>query len=79
MSYRLYIIEGCITVVWVGICVFVVPKSYETAYFLTSEDKALMRQRAEMMESYSGGSGHYTREEVTSAAKDIKSWVHGII
>lgn len=75
---RLYIIEGCITVVWAGICVFVIPKSYETAYFLNDDDKALMRQRAELMESYSGGSGHYGKKEIKEAAKDAKSWLHGV-
>ncbi len=35
------------TVAWAACCVFLVPKSYETAYFLTDEDKVLMRRRAE--------------------------------
>lgn len=38
-----------------------------------------MRQRAEEMESYSGGSGHYGKEDIMEAAKDVKSWVHGVI
>lgn len=76
---RLYIVEGCITVVWAGICVFVVPKNYETAYFLNNEEKALMRQRAEVMEAYSGGSGHYGKSDIKEAAKDVKSWLHGVI
>lgn len=76
---RLYIIEGCITVVWAAICIFVVPKNYETAYFLNNEEKALMRQRAEVMEAYSGGSGHYSKSDIKEAAKDIKSWLHGVI
>ncbi|EOO00517.1 putative high-affinity nicotinic acid transporter protein [Phaeoacremonium minimum UCRPA7] len=75
----LYIIEGLITVVWAGCCIFVVPKNYETAYFLNEEEKAIMRRRAEEMEAYSGGSGHYGKKEIKEAAKDIKSWVHGII
>lgn len=65
--------------VFAGICVFVVPKNYETAYFLNDEDKALMRIRAEEMEAYSGGSGHYTRKEMNYAAKDLKTWAHSII
>ncbi|CZR54239.1 related to allantoate transport protein [Phialocephala subalpina] len=75
----LYILEGIITIVWAAICIFVVPKNYETAYFLNEEDKAIMRQRAEIMEAYSGGSGHYSMKDIKEAAKDSKSWVHGII
>ena len=76
---RLYIIEGIITVVWAAVCIFVVPKSYETAYFLNDEDKALMKQRADHMEAYSGGSGHYGKKDIKEAAHDIKSWIHGVI
>lgn len=76
---RLYIIEGIITVIWAAICIFVVPKNYETAYFLNDEDKALMRQRAEHMEAYSGGSGHYGKKDIKEAANDVKSWLHGVI
>jgi len=76
---RLYIIEGLITVVWAGLCVILVPKNYETAYFLSAEQKTLMRIRADEMESYSGGTGHYTRNDVKEAARDVKSWAHGII
>ncbi|KAH8902702.1 retrograde regulation protein 2 [Coniochaeta sp. PMI_546] len=75
----LYIIEGIITVVWAACCVILVPKNYETAYFLNDEDKALMRIRAEEMEAYSGGSGHYTKKEIKDAAKDVKTWAHSVI
>lgn len=74
---RLYIIEGIITVVWAFLCVFLVPKDYETAYFLNEEEKDLMRIRAEETNNYSGGSGHYDRRDIREAAKDIKSWLHG--
>lgn len=37
-----------------------------------------MRTRAEEMASYSGGSGHYGKEDIMEAAKDVKSWVHGV-
>lgn len=77
--FRLYIIEGIITVAWAACCVFLVPKNFETAYFLNAEDKLLMRTRAEEMEAYSGGSGHYGKEDILEAAKDVKSWVHGVI
>ncbi|TKX26223.1 MFS transporter-like protein 21 [Elsinoe australis] len=75
----LYILEGIITVVWAGICVKVVPKDYQTAYFLNGEDRAIMKRRAEIAEAYSGGDGHTTLADIKLAAKDIKSWVHGII
>lgn len=65
--------------IWAAICVFVVPKNYETAYFLNDDEKALMRQRAEVMEAYSGGSGHYGKSDIKEAAKDVKSWLHGVI
>lgn len=38
-----------------------------------------MRIRAEEMEAYSGGNGHYTLKEIKDAAKDIKTWMHSII
>lgn len=76
---RLYIIEGLITVVWAACCGFLIPGDYQTAYFLTPEDKVLMRKRAEEMESYSGGSGHYASRDIVEAARDIKSWMHGFI
>ncbi|OAA54570.1 high-affinity nicotinic acid transporter [Niveomyces insectorum RCEF 264] len=75
----LYIIEGLITVAYAGCCVFLVPKDFETAYFLNEDDKAIMRVRAEEMEAYSGGNGHYTKKEIKEAAKDAKSWLHGVI
>lgn len=78
-SYRLYILEGIITLVWAVCCIFVVPKNYETAYFLNDAEKAIMRRRAERAEAYSGGSGHYGKADIKEAAKDIKSWLHGCI
>ncbi|KAK8035135.1 hypothetical protein PG993_010130 [Apiospora rasikravindrae] len=73
----LYIIEGIITVVWAFLCVYLVPQDYETAYFLNEEEKNLMRLRAEETNAYSGGSGHYDRNDIREAAKDVKSWLHG--
>jgi hypothetical protein len=48
---RLYVIEGLLTIAWAVCCIFLVPKSYETAYFLNAEEKAIMRQRAERAEA----------------------------
>ena len=79
--FRLYVIEGIITVIWAFCCIFLVPKSFETAYFLNDEEKTLMRQRAHRTQAYSDseGSGHYGKADIKEAAKDIKSWVHGLI
>lgn len=57
-------------------CIKLVPKDYTTAYFLNAEDKSVMRVRAEVMEKYSGGSGHYTRHDIKAAATDITTWIH---
>jgi nitrate/nitrite transporter NarK len=78
-EFRLYIIEGIITIVWSGMCVFLVPKDYETAYFLNSSDKEIMRIRAAEMAEYSGGAGHYKWSDIKMAAKDSKSWAHALI
>ncbi|CAN9265466.1 unnamed protein product [Alternaria alternata] len=77
----LYVIEGIITVIWAFCCIFLVPKSFETAYFLNDEEKTLMRRRAHRTQAYSDseGSGHYGKVDIKDAAKDIKSWVHGLI
>ncbi|KAK3305015.1 major facilitator superfamily domain-containing protein [Chaetomium strumarium] len=77
----LYIIEGIITILYAAYCIFLVPKSFETAYFLNDEEKALMRQRAHRTQAYSdsGGPGHHSKANIGEAAKDVKSWIHGII
>ncbi|KAF2634328.1 MFS general substrate transporter [Massarina eburnea CBS 473.64] len=75
----LYVLEGIITMLFAFICIFIVPKNYETAYFLNDEEKRIMQLRAERTEAYSGGSGHYGKADIVEAAKDIKSWVHGCI
>lgn len=74
-------IEGIITIIWAFCCIFLVPKDFETAYFLNDEEKELMRQRARRTQLYSdsAGSGHYGKLDIKEAAKDIKSWVHGCI
>ncbi|GAM33380.1 hypothetical protein TCE0_004f00233 [Talaromyces pinophilus] len=75
----LYIIEGIITIIFAGLCVFIVPKNFETAYFLTEEDRVIMRHRVEATAAYSGGQGHYKWKDIKMAAKDVKSWLHGSI
>lgn len=75
----LYVLEGIITLLWAVCCIFLVPKDYSTAYFLNDAEKAIMRQRAERTAAYSGGDGHYAKSDIKEAAKDVKSWLHGII
>ncbi|KAL5322160.1 hypothetical protein ACEPPN_010130 [Leptodophora sp. 'Broadleaf-Isolate-01'] len=75
----LYIIEGIIIIVWVGICIYVVLKNYEAAYFLNEDDRVTMRRRAELAEAYSGGTGRYGMKDMKEAAKDTKSWLHEVI
>jgi predicted MFS family arabinose efflux permease len=77
----LYVLEGIITIVWAACCVWLVPKSFETAYFLNEDEKQLMRQRAARTQAYSDstGSGHYGKRDIKEAAKDVKSWLHGCI
>ncbi|OTB00848.1 hypothetical protein M426DRAFT_65181 [Hypoxylon sp. CI-4A] len=75
----LYIIEGSVTVAVAGVCYFLIPTSYTTAYFLSEDDRAVMRKRAELSEAYSGGKGHYTRAEFKMALKDVKTWIHSCI
>jgi nitrate/nitrite transporter NarK len=74
----LYILEGLITLVWAGMCVYLVPKNYQTAYFLNDEDKKIMAIRAEISESYSGGDGHYKMKDLKLAWGDTKTWLHGV-
>lgn len=77
----LYVLEGIITILWAACCIFLVPKSFETAYFLNEEEKQLMRQRAARTQAYSDseGSGHYGKADIKEAAKDVKSWFHGCV
>lgn len=76
---RLYVIEGIITIVYAFICIFVVPKNYETAYFLNEDERKIMRLRAQRTAAYSGGDGHHGKADIREAAKDVKSWLHGCI
>lgn len=81
ISQRLYVLEGIITILWAFCCIYLVPKDFETAYFLNEEEKQIMRQRTARTQAYSdsAGSGHYGKSDIKEAAKDIKSWVHGCI
>lgn len=66
------------TVVFSFGCWFLIPYSFETAYFLNDEDKIIMRQRAELAEPYSGGNGHFRWQNLMLAMTDSKTYVSGI-
>ncbi|OAA65408.1 high-affinity nicotinic acid transporter [Niveomyces insectorum RCEF 264] len=74
----LYIIEGLITVVFAFACFYLIPKNYETAYFLNEDDKKVMRIRAEQSEAYSGGDGHFKWVDLKLALTDAKVWVNAL-
>ncbi|KAL1966125.1 hypothetical protein VTN77DRAFT_4873 [Rasamsonia byssochlamydoides] len=73
----IYILEGILTVLFGLACYYLVPSSYETAYFLNETDKIVMRRRAELTHQYSGGSGHFGWKHIWWAARDVKTWLHG--
>lgn len=76
---RLYILEGLITIIWAVACYFLIPKNYQTAYFLTEDEKKIMAWRAEASAAYSGGTGHYTKKDVKLGAGDVTTWIHSVI
>jgi hypothetical protein len=73
---RLYIIEGSFTVIFAFGCFFLIPKDYQSAWFLNQEDKEIMRHRDDETRAYSGGSGHYKKKDLMLAVADIKTWVY---
>lgn len=38
-----------------------------------------MRRRAELMHQYNGGKGHFGFKHIWWAAKDVKTWIHGVL
>ena len=74
-----YIIEGIVTIVFGVASYWIVPSSFETAWFLNDEDKIAMRHRAEAMHLYSGGRGHFSFQHIWWAARDVKTWLHGCL
>jgi MFS family permease len=67
----LFIIEGCVSVL-IAVLIFVMlPDNYETARFLSPEDKQLCRTRTEIHQKYHGAQ-HFEWSEVRKALKDPK-------
>jgi MFS family permease len=50
----LFIVEGCISMVICGCALFTLPKTAETAWFLTEDEKSLMRARTQRDIIYKG-------------------------
>ncbi|KAJ6021328.1 high-affinity nicotinic acid transporter [Penicillium herquei] len=75
----IYIIEGCVTIAFGFVSFWLVPSSFETAWFFNETDKVAMRRRAEVMHQYSGGRGHFGFKHIVWAAKDIKTWLHACL
>lgn len=77
-SRWVYIVEGvfsitCVLAIWFGL-----PNDPSTAYFLSDEQKAMMKRRAEERKQYMG-SEDFSWIEVKTAFRDPKLWVSGCI
>ncbi|KAF4877555.1 putative transporter [Colletotrichum siamense] len=71
----LFLIEGVISLA-VGLAIIVLlPDSFETAKWLTEDDKNLMRIRAEQARVYQGESENFDKTEVKLAFMDPKVWL----
>lgn len=70
----LFIIEACMSVLVAVFVSFFLPDSFETARFLTEEDRRLMRVRAAANERYNGRP-EFEWAEVRKAMTDPKMWI----
>ncbi|KAL3294497.1 major facilitator superfamily transporter [Colletotrichum asianum] len=71
----LFLIEGVISLA-VGLAIIVLlPDSFETAKWLTEDDKNLMHIRAEQARVYQGQSENFDKTEVKLAFMDPKVWL----
>lgn len=71
----LFLIEGVISCAVGFAFIFLLPDSFESAKWLTAEDKELMRIRAEQGRVYQGESENFDRTEVKLAFQDPKVWL----
>ncbi|CCF39072.1 major facilitator superfamily transporter [Colletotrichum higginsianum] len=71
----LFLIEGVISLAVGFAFIVLLPDSFESAKWLTEEDKALMRIRAEQSRVYQGESETFDKQEVKLAFKDPKVWL----
>jgi len=71
----LFLVEGLISVVVGIMAVFLLPDSFQTAWWLSEEEKALMVIRQEQGRLYLGESDTFDKSEVKLAFKDPKVWL----
>ncbi|THV85743.1 MFS general substrate transporter [Aureobasidium pullulans] len=70
----LFIVEGCLSILIAFIVYFLLPNDFETARFLTQEDKELMRTRMAMNARYNGAP-EFDWKEVRKAFRDPKLYI----
>ena len=70
----LFIVEGCVSVAVALLVYLFLPDSFETARFLTDDDRQLMRTRALLNQRYNGRPD-FDWGEVRKAVTDPKLWV----
>ncbi|THY88897.1 hypothetical protein D6C95_06953 [Aureobasidium pullulans] len=70
----LFIVEGCLSILIAFVVYFLLPNDFETARFLTQEDKELMRTRMAMNARYNGAP-EFDWKEVRKAFRDPKLYI----
>lgn len=71
----LFLVEGIISIVVGFVSIFMLPDSFETAWWLKEDEKALMRVRHEQTRVYLGETEDFDKDEVKLAWKDPKVWL----
>ncbi|KAL8410127.1 hypothetical protein RB596_000004 [Gaeumannomyces avenae] len=71
----LFLVEGLVSMAVGVAAIFMLPDGFETAWWLTDDDKRLMRVRREQTAVYLGESELFDREEVRLAFRDPKVWL----
>lgn len=71
----LFLVEGIISIAVGIVAIFMLPDSFETAWWLNDDEKALLRIRKEQMKVYLGESETFDKNEVKLAFKDPKVWL----
>ncbi|CZT25765.1 related to permease of the major facilitator superfamily [Ramularia collo-cygni] len=74
----LFLVEGLISMAVGFGCLVLLPDSFESAWWLTEEDKRLCRVRNEQVAIYQGDSETFDRGEVKQAFLDPKIWLSSI-
>lgn len=75
----LFIVEGCLSIGIAALLWACMPDSYETARFLNSKDKELMRLRSIKHDRYMRLHERFDRREVWKTFKDVKIWLSATI